>query len=285
VQRVAEFHESYPLGGLRGAIYNPRRIAQETLIALRHSITRLGICKPIIATTGGTVLAGHQRSKALMAAGITHGPVVLLPQVSAESEVRFNQLHNGTDFDSGDEAVRIPASGVRGYEETAVLAGNTRAKLAPVRSQIAGLLLKYGNWGGCVATQSGDVIHAAQYALACYTVGLPARVYRIPDEMESEARELLGRQYGVFSYDHLERRTYVQTFAQMFRLRGNEGGPSKSSLYENVVLPQLRPGERVLRLRLRTGRLREGPEGSRGEDPRDRVLFPQGEPDRRCRGA
>ncbi len=42
------FNLNYPLDGLRGADYNPRQIGEPELARLRHSLDRLGVCKPII---------------------------------------------------------------------------------------------------------------------------------------------------------------------------------------------------------------------------------------------
>jgi ParB family chromosome partitioning protein len=84
-----------------------------------------------------------------------------------------------------------------------------RARLANVRSEICALIQRYGNWGCSVATASGKVLHAAQYALAAKAIGSEVRVYRIADSDEDVAREMLGRTYGVFSYAHLQKKTYI----------------------------------------------------------------------------
>ena len=43
------FHADYPLAALRPAPYNPRTIDEQAFLALQHSITTLGMVKPIIA--------------------------------------------------------------------------------------------------------------------------------------------------------------------------------------------------------------------------------------------
>lgn len=68
-----------------------------------------------------------------------------------------------------------------------------RAKMANVRNEICKLIIKYGNWGACVATQAGKVIHAGQYVLACRAMGIPARVYRIPNDKAKIAAEFLNK--------------------------------------------------------------------------------------------
>lgn len=106
----------YPIKDLVGADYNPREIDEESLKTLRQSIKTLGIVKPIIVS-GNLIVAGHQRTKALLAAGIDKAPVYLLPEnINQTDEIRFNQLHNGTDFDSGDERAWVGRSENLGFE-------------------------------------------------------------------------------------------------------------------------------------------------------------------------
>lgn len=241
----------YPIKDLVGADYNPRQIDEESLKTLRASIKTLGIVKPIIVS-GNLIVAGHQRTKALLAAGIDKAPVYLLPKnINQTDEIRFNQLHNGTDFDSGDERAWVGRSENLGFEMVPPikLRGNMRAKMANVRNEICKLIIKYGNWGACVATQAGKVIHAGQYVLACRAMGIPARVYRIPNDKAKIAAEFLNKKYGKFSYEHLEKTTFIQTFAQKFRLRNDEEVEkpfNASPTYEKSLIPNYKKGERIL---------------------------------------
>lgn len=243
---------THDLTALHGAKYNPRHIDDEDLSVLAESIKTLGLVKPLIAR-GNLLVAGHQRSKALKKLGITEAAVYVLPMdTTVYDEVRFNQLHNGTDMDSGDEACFI--SGLNGkygfcVVPAAQITGNLRARMAYVRREISEMILKYGPWGGCVATQSGEVIHCAQYALASLSVKSPLTVYVIPDARKAEYKKYLDRTYGVFSYEHLEKHTYVQTYAQMMRLRTGGRKENHSQLYENLVMPWLasQPNARALR--------------------------------------
>ena len=238
---------------LHGAIYNPRKISDVDIEALMESVTTLGIVKPIIVR-GTLIVAGHQRTKALGRLGITRAPVYELPKdASTYDEVRFNQLHNGTDLDGGDEECSI-AGGFEalGYQivEPERINGNLNSRLAVVRTEIAGLIVSYGPWGGVVATKSGKVIHAAQYALAAKLTRTPLTTFVIPDERAEEYASRLSKTYGVFSYDHLERQTYIQSLAQMFRLRPGERLTEgfKSTLYETAAIPWLiaHPGAEVI---------------------------------------
>lgn len=238
---------------LRGAEYNPRKIADEDIAVLAESIKRLGLVKPLIVR-GDLLVAGHQRTRALRHLGVTTAAVYVLPrQTTTYDEVRFNQLHNGTDLDSGDEHVRIGG----GFEAARCfvqvdprrIAGNFRSRMANVRQEICDLILAYGPWGASVATQSGKIIHCAQYALSAAVTRTPLTCYVVPDDREAEYAAFLGRQYGRFSYAALPKDTFIQTFAQMMRLRaGPSGKGNKSTLYETMVMPWLhqRRGARLI---------------------------------------
>ena len=234
---------NYPIAGLKGATYNPRKITAEDETRLDTSLSTLGLVKPIIAR-GDTIVAGHQRTKALKRAGVTHAAVYLLSKdVNVYDEVRFNQLHNGTDLDMGGENVTIEGAPLAlGFQTVApdLIHGNALARGAIVRTEIAQLIIAYGPWGCSVATESGQVIHAAQYALTARLTRTPLTLFVVPDERAEEYAAALGHTYGVFSYDHLQRDTYIQSLAQMYRLRASDKGEGlKSTLYEQLVLPWL----------------------------------------------
>jgi len=239
---------------LKGAEYNPRHIDGEDLEALRESVTELGIVKPIIAN-GETIVAGHQRTRALRAVGIEEAPVYFIDEeLTVYDEVIFNQLHNGTDSDEMDAECFVEGlESVTGWHQAdpECVRGNHRAPGAIFRTQMQKLILKYGPWGGCVATQDGEVIHCGQYALACALVGEPVLVFVIEESDREKFIERLGRSYGVYSYDHVEKKDYIQSLAQMPRLRKGKGGVNsmkKSVLYETQVIPWLRdnPDAKVL---------------------------------------
>lgn len=240
------FHLAYPLIGLRRATYNPRSIDADALETLAESMRVIGFCKPVIVTHSGLLVAGHQRTTIASRLGLTTVPAWVLSATTEADEVRFNQLHNGSDLDICDQPVRVPASTALGFEEVeaAAIDCNTRSQGAAIRSEICRLVVAYGGWGCAVATQAGEVISSPQYAIAMHILQRPCRVYRIPDTLAAEARGFLGQTYGRFSYDHLPRRTWIQTFAQPRRLRSEAKGGS--TLYDHLVIPTLRPGDRVL---------------------------------------
>jgi ParB family transcriptional regulator, chromosome partitioning protein len=241
-------HLEHPLEPLRGADYNPREISERELEKLRESIRRFGIVKPIIAKSDGLIVAGHQRTKALRAIGITHAPVYVLPKdTTTADEVRFNQIHNGTDVDHPDANAWIREPLKEGWQEVKSLDANWLCGMAVVRNTISQMIRAFGSWGGCVASLDGEVIHCTQYAMACVKSGYPLLVYGVPVERKEEYREFLGAQYGRFSYRGIERQTFIQTLAQMNRLRNVPGTRViGSTLYEDIVQPWLKanPGLR-----------------------------------------
>ncbi|MBX0328671.1 ParB N-terminal domain-containing protein [Oscillochloris sp. ZM17-4] len=246
------FYLDYPVANLRPALYNPRKIDDAAFADLCRSLEQLGMVKPIIVAPDQTIVAGHQRLKALMATGATTTPVYLLAEISPTDEMRFNQLHNGTDLDTGDEHVRVPVYAGLGYADVPAdgVEGNLRSAGAPIRSEIAKLLIGHGPWGGIVATQSGTCLSGAQYALSCKVLGMPVRTYYIADDQAQLVRALFQRPYGQFHYGHLKRETYIQTFAQPFLCRADMAGSDSegvtSPTYEKHVLPSLQPGEHIL---------------------------------------
>lgn len=226
---------------LEEAPYNPRFIAEADSEALAQSIATLGLVKPIVAR-GTTIVAGHQRTRALRKLGVIRAPVYSLSvKTTVYDELRMNQLSNGCDMDAGDEAAFIDGGfSVPGYGVAAPgrVRANFRGSLAVVRDELCGLINRFGPWGGVVATMSGEIVHAAQYALAASLTGSLLTVCVLPDDKVAFARAALSRPYGVFNYDGLERHTYVQTLAQMFRLRSAASGKeNRSTLYETMVIP------------------------------------------------
>ena len=236
---MGEMILDYDITTLESAKYNPRQISESQSEKLRESINKLGIVKPLIVNKN-LLVAGHQRTKALLSLGITIAPVYLLEgQLNIYDEIRFNQLHNGTDLDSGEENCNLNTELTLGFQtiEVKTLEANFRSKFAVLRREMCQLILKYGSWGAVVATVSGKVIHAAQYAMAAKLMNVKLTVFAVPDDRAEEYQYYLNSRYGVFDYDHLPKNTYIQSFAQPYRLRGDNS--FKSILYEKYVIPRI----------------------------------------------
>lgn len=246
------FYMNYPIAALKPAPYNPRKIDERAFLALQQSIKTLGMVKPIIAGEDGTIVAGHQRSRAAMAVGVEHAPVFVVKELNKLDEIRFNQLHNGTDLDTGDESVRVPPCDQVGYYDVPhqSIKGNLKAKGKGLRAAIIELITSYGPWGGVVAAADGEVLSGAQYALACKLAHLPCRTFYVPQSEAARVRAIFNKQYGQFYYENLPKLTYMQTFAQLHRLRAGKSERTPKGIvspnYENVYIPNFRPGERIL---------------------------------------
>lgn len=201
--------------------------------------------------SGDLLVAGHQRHNALLSLGIKTAPVYFLPAgMSKADEVWFNQLHNATDTDTGDEGVVIPGlEGKSGFVTVSAdgVTGNFRSGRAVARDRLCAMVAKYGSWGAVIALPDGEVLNGAQYALAAKLTKKPILVFVAKPEDKESLLAFLGRPYGVFSYSHLKRETFAQMMAQPPRIRSS-GIPMASPLYDKHVIPwlQKQPRARII---------------------------------------
>lgn len=71
----------------------------------------------------------------------------------------------------------------------------------------------------------------------------------LPDGTKPGFQIIPSKEYGVFEYSHLDRKTYIQSFAQKMRLREKNGklcGHTHSTLYEKLVIPFITKDMRIL---------------------------------------
>ncbi len=241
--------EEIELSKIHPAPYNPRILSDEAFRTLRDSIRDLGVIKPILVNAGNHVIvAGHQRTKTMLAMEITKAPCYLLRGLSEEDEIRFNQIHNQCEYEINDRApkVRIVGTLALGYNRVA----NNRIVLTDAGSlntygNILGkMITKFGEFCAPVSDEQGNIIISAGYARAAKLLGLDLDIFVIPNEKKELALHYFSRDYGQFCYDNLPKKTYHQTFAQMFRLRGGKK-ENNSTLYVQRVFPFLKaqPGE------------------------------------------
>lgn len=93
---IASFH---------GAEYNPRKMVPERLAQVAVSLRKLGFVLPIYVNKNGTILSGHQRTKAAAMVGYTKVPVVELDVPDSNEKgmnVIFNKGTNDLDTYDGD---------------------------------------------------------------------------------------------------------------------------------------------------------------------------------------
>ena len=249
------FVPDYPVRDLRGAEYNPRRITSDAEEMLRESIRTLGFCKPVLVNETGVIVAGHQRTTQARALKLETVPAFIVRNLVVAHEMRFNQIHNVADTDGVVAEARVPASAVLGFEEIAPADIEAAPKQpgATLRSEIYPLIQKYGPWGCAIATQSGELLSSQQYAITSKQACEPLRVYRVPDAKRDSAIHYFAKEYGVFSYEHLPRRSYVQGYAQPARPMKGTAAHDKREVSDEVtsqiydrLRPDLTPADRVL---------------------------------------
>jgi ParB family chromosome partitioning protein len=248
-QTEIRFDPAFPVELLQPASYNPRRITPDAFAALRESISRYGMCKPVILNADGTLVAGHQRTRALKANGVATTPAILLSRkVRLHDEIRFNLFHNSVE--TGRGTAHIPAGLSVGY--STVEHGDVTGKSSNmIVREIVKLIVQYGPWGSVVADPDGRIILNADYALAAKLARVPVLAYTLPAGDVQGFLDALARDYGVYDYTALGVKPYNQLLCQMNRLRRDEarGAKSrdqKSTLYEGYILPAIKPGERLV---------------------------------------
>jgi ParB family chromosome partitioning protein len=211
---------------------------------LKQSINTLGVCRPIIVNIRNkTIIAGHQRVRALIALGITTAPVFYIEKINHENEVRINQIHNAIEDTDGDIDVTVSASSRTGFinvREINVVPKNTVKALNYIS-----IIRKYGNIDSAVALQNGDVVKGKDYLLACKMMHIPARVFYIEDDKKNDALRFLYKDYGQFCYDGKATNSYQQNMAQMKRLGSNKKA-NYSQTYALAIREGLLSGKRTL---------------------------------------
>lgn len=233
---------------LNPADYNPRYLSPEALKNLQESIKILGVIKPVISRSEDyKLLAGHQRSKASASMGRETIPAFVLTGVNSSDEVRFNQLHNFCECEIDDRApiIKISSSLKEGFqtiknEDIKIIMSGEKNHFV---NELSKMILRYGQFANAITDMQGNIFVSAVYAKAVKMLGLDLLIYAIPDELIGKVKYYFGQEYGEFEYSHIEKKTYIQSLAQKYRLRTNsEGKESKSShstLYEKIVIPNI----------------------------------------------
>lgn len=125
----------------KGAPYNPRKISEHDLAALRRSLTTFGAVEPIVVNRRtGVVVGGHQRIRAAIAEGIPALPVVhvdLDDVAERQLNLALNRISGEWDTDRLGELLEgLKASGADEFHRF------TRADVAAGRT--AGWRLEVG---------------------------------------------------------------------------------------------------------------------------------------------
>ena len=216
---------------IKPASYNPRTITEQQLEKLVKSIKTLGCVIPVLVNSNNnTIVAGHQRTKAMKRLGIKKVPVFFIKGVSKYDEARFNQFHNGIDLGKKGEATGPKCDGFNTMDNKLfkVIKWNSSRVKAICR-----LMVKYGNCLSCVLNDN-EVVYGIDYVKACKLLNYDVNCYGTSEYSKSD--DFLNQDYGEFYYGNFEKDTYVQGLAQMNRLP-KKGKKRHSRLYEEMVIP------------------------------------------------
>ena len=224
---------------IKPADYNPRRISESAFAELKGSLKTLGFILPIIVNRKNmTIVAGHQRTKAAMAIGLTEAPCYYVSGIDIESEVRFNQVHNGIELepDIHSECLNVRAPG--SYDDIAAEDFIIKDSKATIVKDMCQLMVNYGN-ALCAIVIGSECVFGNNYIKAAKITGMPIHCCFVEESKRAMFEYYFKQDYGVFSYDHIERGDFVQGLAQPPRLKVLPW----SCLYE-IVVPHLQNEDR-----------------------------------------
>lgn len=97
-------HEKRKLEDLYPNVKNPRKIGKREAKELKNSIDKFGLCQPIVLSSTGTIIGGHQRVKMLRALGYDSVDVCIPESPLTEKEeeelaIRLNKNLGTWDYD------------------------------------------------------------------------------------------------------------------------------------------------------------------------------------------
>ena len=228
------------LSEIKGADYNPRKLTDEAFEKLKQSLTDLGVCVPVLVNSANnTIIAGHQRTKSMRALGIEETPAIFIKNLNIGDEIKFNQVHNSIESKDLEPTVLTKETDKIGFTEFEVKDFELGTfKIARV-NEICRLLVKYGNCFSAVIA-GNEVVFSHNYVKACALLNMRVKAYVLPAEYLELAKYYFSQDYGEYSYDNIERHTYVQGLAQMNRNTvKTDKKQNASQTYERLVLPFL----------------------------------------------
>lgn len=218
------------LSEIKPAPYNPRRISEEAFEELKGSLHTFGFILPIIINRDNmTIVAGHQRTKAAIALGIKEAPAYFIENVDIESEILFNQVHNGVELEPEKQSI-CKKDLQSGYRTLSHADFECQSKSASVTKDICRLLVRFGNVLSAIICD-GHVVFGNNYIYAAKILGIDVNCYVLDISLKGDFDHYFTRNYGVFCYDHIERADFMQGRAQPPVCKAVEW----SILYEHIV--------------------------------------------------
>ncbi len=242
-----KFIIDYDISNLTPADYNPRKINEQGFEALKKSLKKFGVVKPVILNGENNVLtAGHQRTKASKAIGITNVPAIIIQKnISMVDEVRFNLFHNSIETNLSKTIIKDAESLPFGYsfvswDKIKVI----EYKNPEVLKEISKLCMRYGEWGSIVIDEYGNVVQNSEYANAIHNLKYGLLVYKMKNDDVVDFLDICkNNEFGEYDYEALGIKAYNQLYCQMNRIAGQT---NKSVLYEKVVLNEIDKNDRII---------------------------------------
>lgn len=232
------------ISDIKPAPYNPRKISDEQAAVLQESFKKIGFVVPIIINKkNNVIIAGHQRSNNAKKIGIDSVPAFYVDDISVGDEIRFNQMHNGVETKDLD-GVTVYATGYQEEHFITIPCNEFNADMKSLKmtlvKEICKLIIKYGNVMSAVICKN-TVLFAREYVYACKLINQPVNCYICDDGKYEDILKYFCQDYGVYSYDNIERNTFVQGLAQLNRSVVKQDGKKAmhSTLYVNMVIPYL----------------------------------------------
>ena len=248
------FDPAWPLTNLRPADYNPRFLSDDAFVRLQASLRRHGVVKPVILNADGTLVAGHQRTKALKAIGHTTTPAVILGQkVRLQDEIKFNLLHNRVETEASvvhaepgpiGTWTNIPWQTIR----------VDQSRNSAFQQAIGYMTAGHGPWGSVVIDDQGRIVLNAEYAAVAAASRFDVLAWTVPSAHGAELVADLTGDYGVYDWTGLDDQAPVwnQHIVQPTRLRKHSSLAKqdklhcKSETWEHLVMPWLTKDHRVV---------------------------------------
>lgn len=241
----------YPIADVTPADYNPRHLSDEAFDRLKDSLQTYGVIKPVILNKNGTIVAGHQRTKALEEIGEDTVVAIVLDKIaSTHDEVQFNLIHNSIETAGSD--VRVPTSNDVNLYEWVEWDDIDCAEIGKVNTvqSCATLIAGYGPWGSVIAhPETGAVMANSDYAVACNRQRVPLLVYYADPADISTLAKVMNDDFGVYDVETVVRHSWQQFAIQPIRHGGRKSGTGRayqSTLYSRHVEPEHRDEDRIV---------------------------------------
>jgi ParB family chromosome partitioning protein len=224
---------------IKFTVDNARKISDESLDDLATSIQTLGVIRPLILNDKMELMSGNQRTKTMLKIGFEEAPAVIMEDIAKNDYINFTLLVNSIEHNKSEVTIDNPEE--IEYNKFIKVENdriNTHLFKNPVvRRDIATSIVKYGQWGNVIINDRGQCIFNSDYASTMETIGYPVWVYKVTRKQEKFIMDYFFREYGVYSYDHLNLPSYPQTYVQPQRVigLGGMGNGMRSVLYDEIL--------------------------------------------------